>query len=183
MARALPGMALGVVAALLASIGHVAGGGAAAPVIVAILVLASALVFAAAAELRTPVWALAALGGLVQVAGHVLMAPLGGHAGTGAHAHGMPGQAATGPLNATVAHFADGGGLMIAMHVIAFAALVAVLALAAPVVGLLVSLVRTLAPAAIAVTCPWRTPVADAPLRPSTVLRHVVVRRGPPVFV
>ncbi len=183
MARVLPGMALGVVAALLASIGHVAGGGVTAPVIVAILVLASALVFAAAAELRAPVWALAALGALVQVAGHILMAPLGGHTGTGGHAHGMPGQAATGPLNAAGAHLGDGGGLMIAMHVIAFAALVAVLALVAPLSGLLVTLARSLAPAAIPVTCPSRVPVADARLCSSMVLRHVVVRRGPPAFV
>ena len=43
MARALPGMGLGAVAALLASIGHVAGGGIAAPVTVAILMRASGL--------------------------------------------------------------------------------------------------------------------------------------------
>lgn len=183
MARALPGMALGAVAALLASAGHVAGGGSAAPIAVALLVLASALVFAAASELRAPLWALAALGALVQVAGHILMAPLGGHTGTGAHAHGMPGQAAAGALNATVTHLAEGGGLMIAMHAISFAALVAVLALAAPLSGLLVSLQRTLAPAPIepAFTSPAVSGTAS-PV-PSSVLRHVVIRRGPPAFV
>jgi hypothetical protein len=183
MARALPGMALGAVAALLASVGHVAGGGVAAPVTVAILMLASGLVFAAAAELRAPMWAIAALGALVQIAGHILMAPLGGHTGTGAHAHGMPGQAATGPLNATVMHLADGGGLMIAVHAISFAALVAILALAAPLSGLLVSLQRTLAPACIkpAFTIPAVSSAAG--LVTPSVLRHIVVRRGPPVFV
>ena len=54
MARALPGMALGAVAALLASVGHVAGGGVAAPVTVAILMLASGLVFAAATGATGP---------------------------------------------------------------------------------------------------------------------------------
>jgi hypothetical protein len=183
MARALSGMALGVVAALLASVGHVAGGGSAVPITVVILMLASALVFAAAAELRAPMWALATLGALVQVAGHILMAPLGGHAGTGAHAHGMPGQAAAGALNATVMHLAEGGGLMIAMHAVSFAALVAVLALAAPLSGLLVSLQRTLAPARIepAFTIPALSGAAS--LIPSSVLRHVVIRRGPPAFV
>lgn len=183
MARALPGMALGAVAALLASAGHVAGGGVAVPTTVAILMLASAIVFAAAAELRAPMWALATLGALVQIAGHILMAPLGGHAGTGAHAHGMPGQAATGPLDATVMHLADGGGLMIAVHAISFAALVAILALAAPMSGLLVSLQRTVAPAGIepAFTVPAVSRAAGRVT--SCVLRHFVVRRGPPAFV
>lgn len=183
MARALSGMALGAVAAVLASVGHVAGGGVAAPVTVAILVLASALVFAAAAEWRAPIWALAALGVLVQIAGHILMAPLGGHAGTGAHAHGMPGQAAAGPLNATVMHLADGGALMIAVHAMSFAALVAILALVAPLSGLLVSLQRTLAPASIEPAFTIRAVSSATGFVTSSVLRHVVVRRGPPVFV
>ena len=183
MARALPGIAIGVIAAALAGLGHIAGGGAVEPVLVAILFLASALVFAAAAELRAPMWALATLGAVVQVAGHILMAPLGGHAGTGAHAHGMPGQAAAGALNATVMHLAEGGGLMIAMHALSFAALVAVLAFAAPLSGLLVSLQRTLAPARIepAFTVPALSGAAS-PI-PSSVLRHVVIRRGPPALV
>ena len=183
MARALAGMALGAIAALLAGVGHAAGGGVAAPITVLILVLASALIFGAACELRAPVWALAALGALVQVAGHILMAPLGGHAGTGGHAHGMPGQAAAGPLNAAVMHLADGGGLMIAMHAISFAALVAGLALAAPLSGLLVSLQRTLAPARIEPAPTLPTVSATSSLTLSSLLRHVVVRRGPPAFV
>jgi len=183
MARALPGMAIGVLAAALASVGHVAGGGHAVPVLVAILILASAIVFAAAAELRAPVWALAGLGALVQVAGHLLLAPLGGHSGAGGHAHGMPGQAARGELDAAVSHLTSGGLVMIAMHAMSFAALVALLALMGPLTGLLVSLARVLAPAGIPLVARPRLPAPTVRGAHSVVLRHVVVRRGPPAFV
>lgn len=183
MARALPGMAIGAVAAVLASVGHAAGGGAIAPVLVGILILASTLVFAAAAELRAPLWFLAALGALIQVAGHLLLAPLDGHSGSGAHAHGMPGQAARGELDVVVSHLADGGLAMIAMHAVSFAALIALLAIAAPLAGLLISLARLLSPARFPVAWLSSAPVPVAHRHSSIVLRHVVVRRGPPAFV
>jgi hypothetical protein len=183
MARAVSGIAIGALAAALAGLGHVAGGGAAEPVLVAILMLASALVFAAASEVRAPLWALAGLGALVQIAGHLLLAPLGGHSGAGGHAHGMPGQAAQGELDAAVSHLASGGATMIAMHAVAFIALLAVVALTAPLAGLLVSLVRVLAPAAIPVASVSRTATPRTHSDLSVVLRHVLVRRGPPAFV
>ena len=183
MARVVTGMTLGSLAAVLAAIGHVAGGGHAAPVLVAILVAASALVFAAAAELRAPVWALAGLGALIQLAGHLMLAPLGGHSGSGGHAHGMPGQAARGELDAVLSHLAAGGATMIAMHAIAFGALLAVLALAAPLAGLLISIARVLAPAAVPLAARRRPHALPALRADSIVLRHVVVRRGPPIFV
>ena len=183
MARALPGFAMGVIAAALATLGHVAGGGAASPIVAILLTLASAIVFSAATELRAPMWALAALGALVQVAGHLLLAPLGGHSGAGGHAHGMPGQMATGELGATVAHLADGGLTMIAMHAVAFAAVITVLALAAPLAGLLVPLQRILTP--VMATPARRLPARFRPaaLAASVTLRHIVIRRGPPAFV
>lgn len=183
MARALPGMAIGVLAAALASMGHAAGGGSLAPIVVLLLIAASALIFAAATELRAPLWALAILGAFVQVAGHLVLAPLGGHSGAGGHAHGMPGQAARGPLDSVVSHLADGGLAMIAMHALSFVALLAVLALAVPLAGLLVSLARVLAPAAIPVASASRTATPRAHADLSVVLRHVLVRRGPPAFV
>jgi len=183
MARALPGIVLGVGAAALAVLGHTAGGGTSAPIVVALLVIASAVVFASATELRAPLWALVSLGAFVQVAGHLVLAPLGGHSGAGGHAHGMPGQAARGALDSTVAHLADGGVAMISLHALSFAALVAVLALAVPLAGLLISLARVLAPAAIPVSAAPPAPTWVAHIAPSTALRHVVVRRGPPAFV
>lgn len=183
MARAATGASIGVVAAGLAAVGHVAGGGAAAPVLVAILVAASALVFAAAAELRAPLWALAGVGALIQVAGHLMLAPLGGHSGSGGHAHGMPGQAARGDLDAAVSHLAAGGATMIAMHAVSFAALLAVLALAAPLAGLLISIARVLAPAQVLPTARPRPHAPIAPRAHSIVPDHALSRRGPPAFV
>ena len=183
MSRAAAGAALGALAAALAVLGHIAGGGESTAVMTAILVMASALVFAAAAELRPPLWFLGVLGALIQVAGHLLLAPLDGHSGSGAHAHGMPGQAARGALDVVVSHLADGGLAMIAMHAVSFAALIALLAIAAPLAGLLISLARVLSPATIPVARLSSAPVPVAHRHPSMVLRHVVVRRGPPAFV
>lgn len=183
MARTLPGLLLGIVAALLASLGHAAGGGAVAPALIAILIVASGLVFAAALELRAPLWVLAALGALIQLAGHILLAPLGGHVGSGGHAHGMPGQVARGALDSTVAHLAYGGLAMITMHVLAFSALIAILALAGPLVGLLVSLAHVLTPVSLPVRSGAHAPVVVRRRTQSHFLRHVVVRRGPPAFV
>jgi hypothetical protein len=72
---------------------------------------------------------------------------------------------------------------MIAMHAIAFGALLAVLALAAPLAGLLISIARVLAPAAIPLAARPRPHALPALRADSIVLRHVVVRRGPPIFV
>jgi hypothetical protein len=183
MSRAVAGAALGALAAALAVLGHLAGGGASAAVMTAVLVAASALVFAAAAELRAPIWALALLGVIVQVAGHLLLAPLGGHAHVGGHAHGMPGQVRSGSLDAVVTHLASGGAAMVTMHVVSFAALLAVLALAAPLMGLLVRLERILSPCACLVAPrPWIT-FASTPRGISSPLQYIVVRRGPPAFV
>jgi hypothetical protein len=183
MSRAVAGVALGALAAALAVLGHLAGGGASAAVMTALLVAASALVFAAAAELRAPIWALALLGVMVQVAGHLLLAPLGGHTHVGGHAHGMPGQVRLGSLDAAVTHFASGGAAMVTMHVVSFAALLAVLALVAPLTGLLVRLERILAPCACPVAPrPWIA-FASVPRGLSSLLQDIVVRRGPPAFV
>lgn len=183
MSRAAAGAALGALAAALAVLGHVAGGGESGAVMTGILVAASALVFAAAAELRAPLWTLAGLGALVQMAGHLLLAPLGGHAGAGGHAHGMPGQAARGPLDSVVAHLSEGGATMIAMHAISFAVLLVALAVAEPLAGLLLRLVTVLAPSTCEVPglAPSRARVVI--LDVVAPLRHVVVRRGPPAFV
>lgn len=181
--RVLGGMVIGGTAAVFAGLGHVAGGGETSAVHMAALVVASALLFAAATELRAPLWSMAVLATLVQVAGHLLFAPLGGHSGAGGHAHGMPGQAARGPLDATVSHLADGGAVMIAMHALSLVALLAVIALAGPLAGLLVTLTQLLAPALVPVTSSVPVVGQCRCVDVSTLLRHVVSRRGPPAFV
>ena len=183
MSRAAAGAALGALAAALAVLGHVAGGGESGAVMTGVLIAASALVFAAAAELRAPIWALASLGALVQVAGHLLLAPLGGHAHVGGHAHGMPGQVRSGNLDAVVTHLASGGAAMVAMHAISFAAFVVVVAVAAPLAGILLRLFAVLAPCTS--LAPRRVPVPAGKCigALTSTLRYVVVRRGPPAFV
>jgi len=183
MSRAVAGAALGALATALAVTGHLAGGGESTAVMTAILVMASALVFAAATELRAPIWALALLGVMVQVAGHLLLAPLGGHAHVGGHAHGMPGQVRSGSLDAVVTHLASGGAAMAGMHALSFAAFVIVVAVAAPLAGILLRLVTVLEPSES--LTPHRAPVhVDTRIAVfASTLRHFVVRRGPPAFV
>jgi hypothetical protein len=169
MSRAAAGAALGVLAAALALTGHLAGGGGSAIVVSAILVAASALIFAAAAELRAPTWALVSLGALAQLGGHLLLAPLEGQTHVGGQAHGMP--------------LVDGGAVMAGMHALSFAAFVIVVAVAAPLAGILLRLVTVLAPSES--LAPRRVPVAarERLAARASTLRHVVVRRGPPAFV
>lgn len=183
MPRAAVGAALGVLAAALAVTGHIAGGGTSSAVAVSILVGASALIFAAATEVRAPMWALVALGALAQVGGHLLLAPLAGQAHVGGQAHGMPGQTSAGVLDDAVMHLAGGGAVMAGMHAVSFAAFVIVVAVAAPLAGILLRLVAVLAPSAS--PAPRRVPVpVDERITPrASTLRHVVVRRGPPAFV
>lgn len=183
MSRAAAGAALGVLAAALALTGHMAGGGGSAIVVAVILMGASALVFAAAAELRAPTWALVSLGALAQVGGHLLLAPLEGQAHVGGQAHGMPGQTSTGALDDAVLHLVDGGAAMAGMHALSFAAFVLVVAVAAPLAGILLRLVTVLAPSEG--LAPRRVPVPAGQHIASfaSTLRYVVVRRGPPSFV
>lgn len=183
MSRAAAGAALGVLAAALALTGHVAGGGGSAIVVAAILVAASALIFAAAAELRAPTWALVSLGALAQLGGHLLLAPLEGQTHVGGQAHGMPGQTSAGALDDAVMHLVDGGAVMAGMHALSFAAFVIVVAVAAPLAGILLRLVTVLAPSES--LAPRRVPVVarERLAARASTLRHVVVRRGPPAFV
>ena len=183
MSRAAAGAALGVLAAALAVTGHVAGGGGSAILVAAILLGASALIFAAAVELRAPTWALVALGALAQVGGHLLLAPLAGQTHVGGQAHGMPGQTSAGALDDAVMHLAGGGAVMAGMHALSFAAFVIVVAVAAPLAGILLRLVTVLAPSTR--LAPLHVPVFARESLPAgaSALRHVVVRRGPPVFV
>jgi hypothetical protein len=183
MSRVAGGALLGVVAAALAVVGHVAGGGQSAAVMTAVLVVASALLFAAVAEVRAPMWALVALGALVQIAGHLLLAPLGGHAGVGAHAHGMPGQVRTGNLDTVVTHLASGSSLMLLMHALSFAALVVVLAVGAPLAGMLIRLHRILVVSHPPVDRQRAVPVVPTLSGFMSPLQHIVVRRGPPALV
>ena len=172
-----------MLAAALAVTGHAAGGGGSTLVVAAVLMGASALVFAAAAELRAPLWALASLGALAQLGGHLLLAPLAGQAHVGARAHGMPGQAGTDALDDAVMHLVDGGAAMAGMHALSFAAFVVVAVVAAPLAGILLRLFTVLAPRTS--LAPRRVPVPAGKSFPvfGSTLRHVVVRRGPPAFV
>lgn len=172
-----------MLAAALAVTGHLAGGGGSAVVIAAILMGASALIFAAAAELHAPTWILVSLGALAQVGGHLLLAPLAGQAHVGAHARGMPGQTSAGALDDAVLHLVDGGAAMAGMHALAFGAFVIVLAVAAPLAGILLRLVTVLAPSGASVPCNAPVPAGKRIAAFVSPLRHVVIRRGPPAFV
>lgn len=183
MSRAAAGAALGALAAALAVTGHSAGGGGFSIVGAGILVSASALIFAAAVELRAPMWALVSLGACAQMGGHLILAPLAGQAHVGAHAHGMPGQARTGALDDAVTHLVDGGAAMIGMHALAFSALVIVITIAAPLAGILLRLVTVLAPSESLAPGPVSVPAVKRIAVFASTLRHVVVRRGPPAFV
>ena len=172
-----------MLAAALAVTGHAAGGGGFAIVGAGILAGAAALIFAAAVELRAPLWALASLGALAQLGGHLLLAPLAGQAHVGARAHGMPGQAGTGAIDDAVMHLVDGGAAMAGMHALSFALFVVLVAVGAPLAGILLRLVTVLAPRTS--LAPRRVPVPAGKPFPvfGSTLRHVVVRRGPPAFV
>ena len=183
MSRAAAGAALGALAGALAVTGHMAGGGGSAILLAVILVGASALIFAAAAELRAPTWALVSLGALAQVGGHLLLAPLEGQTHVGGQAHGMPGQTSAVALDDAVMHLADGGAAMVGMHALSFAAFVLVVAVAAPLAGILLRLVTVLAPSESLAPGHVPIPAVTRIAVFASTLRHIVVRRGPPAFV
>ena len=72
---------------------------------------------------------------------------------------------------------------MAGMHAISFAAFVLVVAVAAPLAGIILRLVTVLAPSGSLAPGHVLVPAVKRIAVFASTLRHVVVRRGPPAFV
>lgn len=193
MVKSLTWGATGVLASVLAILGHGATGEALDAWRSVLIVAGAGVVFAAAAELGLGRWSLVVLAALEQVVAHVLLSPVHGAGlmvhGSNLAVHGShlatPGHTSALALgNPVVALLEHEGAWMVPLHIAAFLAVALLVGCAKPLLHLLTRLVSRSTAVPCARFVRQRVTWAVAPRLPlPSFLVDVVVRRGPPAFV
>lgn len=174
---------LGALAGSLAAAGHLLAGGTFGGAQWAVEVFLAAAVFAAASELGAGRRTFVSLIVATQVAAHLWLGPVAGHAFAPVHLHGTPAGAPPALSLGMWGHVAGTAGAMLLAHIAAVIAAVLVGLVGAPLCSALLRLL--LVPTAVVLSPDMALPGPRGTRLwsfPSAVLAGVIVRRGPPAL-